>query len=296
MKFNYYLILLFPLLLQAQDDALLENQGNKEKEYVHNTFKSDRVIHFASAEMVPHNTLQLRFSHRFAPLDEGIYDLFGLDGASVRIGLDYGIKDRFQIGVGRNSQDKSFDFNGKMLILRQTDKSLKMPISLLFNSSMSVVTLKDAFEKEAHRFDYVHQFIIARKFGEFAALQVSPTYVHRNLADSKFERNDFLGLGLGTRVRITNRLHFTAEYFQRIGNVVEEYEENGIEYEAENFKTATKEGLSVGVDLDTGGHIFQLVFTNTTYMYDNGVINKTYTSWGKNGIRFGFSITRQFGF
>jgi hypothetical protein len=293
MKSIKILFVLFNLLqisyLRAQSvEDLLNAQGSNEKEYVHNTFKSSRIVNLASTEMIPKRTLELRISHRMGTIDNGFYDIFGLDNATMRFGFDYGITNRIQIGFGRSTFEKTYDFSSKISLLRQTYKNNSMPISLLINGNASINTLKQSFEffENKHRMEYVAQIIIARKFGEIFSLQCSPTFTHRNLVESNLDKNDNFALGTAARIKLSNRVHITAEYIARIPQPKE----------GSFDKEYTKDALSFGVDLDTGGHIFQLFFTNSAAFNESGVVNKTYDSWSKSKFRFGFNLTRQFGF
>jgi len=285
----FLLALCFTNFAFAQNDEdLLNTQGSNEKEYVSNTFKSSRIVNLASTEMIPKRTLELRISHRMGTVDNGFYDIFGLDNASMRFGFDYGLTDRIQIGFGRSTFEKTYDFSSKISLLRQTHKSNAMPVSVLLNGNMSINTLKQSwlYFENKHRLEYVAQVIIARKFGEIFSLQLTPSYTHRNLVETALDKNDNFALGTAARLKLSNRVHFTAEYIARIP----ELEEDSFDEEY------TKNALSFGFDIDTGGHIFQLFFTNSTAFNESGVINKTYDSWTKSKFRFGFNLTRQFGF
>lgn len=261
---------------------LLNDSVPAKKEYVYATFKTSRVINGHSVENPANGVLNFIISHRFGKINEGAYELFGLYKSTVRFGLEYGVNDRLAVGIGANSYQKTYDGFIKYKLLRQTEGK-GMPISLSLYSSMDINSLKWQYpERKNHfssRLSYVHQLLIARKFNRNISLQLSPTYIHRNFVPKIIDENDIFALGAGGRYKITNRLSVNGEYFYLMpGQTADEFQNS----------------LSFGVDLETGGHVFQLHITNTQPMFDRAFISQTEGKWNKGDIFFGFNISRVF--
>ena len=288
--------LLFALLLSTQwlvaQDDLLSMLGEEETtDYATASFKTSRIINGHSIENTGAGVLDFKISHRFAPVRQGIYDMFGLDGATIRLGLDYGITNRLMVGIGRNSNEKIIDGFVKYRILRQSTGKRNMPVSLsyLIDGQIKTVKFSDAERdnKFTSRLFYTHQLLLARKFNKSFTLQLMPTLVHRNLVPTRDEQNDVLAMGIGGRIKLTKRVAINLEYY---------FVPEG------QISTAYANPLSIGFDIETGGHVFQLHFTNTNDMTYKGFITETSEDWffkndeGRmlSGIRFGFNISRVF--
>ena len=278
--------LLFPrTAILAQDDlmALLDEEKGTETEYARASFKTTRVINAQSLENTAGGVLDLKISHRFGFINGGAYELFGLDEASIRIGLDYGITDRLMVGWGRSSFEKTYDVFAKYKILRQQSGKSKMPVTLSWHASTAVTTLKFPDETRENyfssRMSYSHQLLIGRKFNENFTLQLMPTFVHRNLTKNETEKNDVYALGVAGRQKLTKRLAINAEYFYLLPDQVDPKYRNS---------------LSIGFDIETGGHVFQLHFTNSTSMIDRGFVTETTGDWLNGDIHFGFNVSRVF--
>ncbi len=270
----------------AQDDLLnmLDAAEPKEPVPVKATFKSTRVINLQSVETVAAGNLDFRISHRFGRLNSGAYNFFGLDQATIRLGLEYGFNDRVTVGVGRSSFEKYFDGFVKAKLLRQTKGHGRgMPVSVVWFSGAGLTSLR--FENPAQnddfgsRLTYTHQLSIGRKFSERLSLQVSPTYLHRNLVATDAEENDVYALGVGGRVKLTKRLSLNGEYvYLRPGFTADH----------------TANALSVGFDIETGGHVFQLHVTNAQGMTEQAFIARTTGKWSNGDLFYGFNISRNF--
>lgn len=257
--------------------------SDEEINYVKYSFKTNRIINLHSLENTAKGVMDMKISHRFGTVDEGFYNLFGLDVATQRIGLDYGITDNLTIGLNRNSVRKAFDGFVKYRFLRQSTGKRNMPITAAIMTSMAVETQKwdnpDRDNYFSSRLFYTTQLLIGRKFNDYLTLELVPTYVHRNLVKTTNEKNDVLALGIGGRVRLTRRVTFNAEYVYVL---------------PEQLDPRYKNSLSIGLDIETGGHVFQLHFTNSTSMSEYGFITQTENNWGKNAVRFGFNVSRVF--
>ncbi len=275
------LLLTVSISLQAQDD-LLKLLGEEEPttEYVKNAFKSSRVINGQSMEMIPKGALDFRILHRFGELNGGAYEFFGLDQASMRIGLDYGIMKNLTVGVGRSTAKKELDGFVKYRILQQSTGAKNMPFSLVYVGGMTCYLDTNAFEGNyfTNRLAFYNQLVIGRKFNERFTFQLTPTFLHRNLVLLASEPNDLYALGAGGRVKVTKRIAITGDYF----------------YVFNNTDPAAVDPLSVGVDIETGGHVFQLHFSNCIGMNERAFLADTQGKWGKGEVRFGFNLSRIF--
>lgn len=245
------------------------------------TFKSTRIVNGHSIENVGAGVLDFKILHRFGAINQGGYNFFGLDQATMRLGLDYGINSKLMIGIGRSTFEKQYDAFFKYRIIRQQTGKRHIPFSLSYASSLIYKSLRDAATTYtpylSDKFSYSHQFLLASKLNDYFSLQLSPTLIHYNMVDTKTTPNDFYSLGLGFRQRISKRVNITTEYYHRFNSLNGYYDP-----------------LSVGVDIETGGHVFQLHVSNSTGMTDRTFINETAGSWAKGDLRFGFNISRVF--
>jgi hypothetical protein len=285
-----FFLILSPFLLlhpaHAQDDLLkeLEQSQSQESDYVLQTFKGTRIVNGHSIETKAAGDLEFIFAHRFGAINGGIYELFGLDDAYVRLGLDYGITERLSASIGRNSVDKSLDGYLKYKIARQQSGATEFPVTITglggvaYKASPKKNEVPDGFTS-VDRLAYVAQLLVARKFGPRISLQVAPTYIHKNAVDQRLEDNDQLALGMGGRFRLTKSVALTGEYYYRLNTP------DANPY----FNT-----LGFGVDIETGGHVFQLVFTNTRGLTERAFITETEGEFSDGDIHFGFNVTRTF--
>jgi opacity protein-like surface antigen len=290
MNWKYLLIigtLIFPARkITAQDiDALLDEAAGSKTEYANATFKSTRIINGHSIERMPEGQLDFRISHRFGELNTGAYNLWGLDQANIHFSLEYGITDWVMIGVGRGTYEKTYDGFLKFSLLRQSKGERNMPVSLSWFSSSAINSLKWEGTGTLNfweRVSYVHQLLIARKFNERFSLELNPTFIHRNMVDTELDPNDTWALGMGARFKLTKRFSLNAEYYLVVPPI-NDYR-----------STKTFNPLSIGVDIETGGHVFTIMLTNSLAMIEKGFIGETTGDWGNGGIHLGFNISRVF--
>jgi hypothetical protein len=285
--FPVAILLLLSSGLFAQDDLmdLLDKNAKPETNYTTATFKSTRVMNGHSIEHMPPGQLDVRISHRFGRINSGIYEYFGLDQSNVHFGLEYGIFDWLMIGVGRGTYEKTYDGFAKFTILRQSSGAKVMPVSVSWLSSMAAASLRWTDTTRTNffssRLSYVHQILVARKISPSFSVQLAPTYVHRNLVATELDPNDLYAIGAGGRMKLSKRISLNAEYYYMI---------NPKSY----MSRQVYDPLSIGFDIETGGHVFQLIFTNSVAMIEKGFIGETTGSWLKGDIHFGFNISRVF--
>lgn len=275
---------LYSAPLQAQDDLLsLIEDDEPVTDYAEAGFKTTRVINSHAFENTAGGVLDVKISHRFGFINGGAYELFGLDNATIRIGADYGVTDRLMVGLGRSSVGKTYDGFAKYKFLRQSSGARNTPISAAYVGTIAVQTLKWANPERDNYFSsrlyYSHQLLLGRKFSESFSLQLMPTLVHRNLVPTENDAHDVLALGVAVRQKLTKRLALNAEYYYNLPDQL-----------AEDFRNS----LSIGFDIETGGHVFQLHFTNSTAMIEKGFITETTGNWLDGDIHFGFNISRVF--
>ncbi len=276
------------LAVKAQDSTLLNMlndsmQANAKPAYVTGTFKGVHVINMQTVEMPARGALNFIIMHRFGKLNDGAYNFFGLDNATIRLGLDYGITNRLSVGIGRSSYLKTFDAYGKYKLLRQTDGNNAMPVTADLLTGITSYTQKYSdknYLNARYRTAYFTQLLLARKFSNRISLQVVPTWLHYNLVPLTRDKNDVFAVGVGGRIKITKRMSINAEYnFVPDNQLVSQERHNS---------------LSLGLDIETGGHVFQLIFTNSQAMTEPQYIGQTTGRWSKGDIFFGFNVSRIF--
>jgi opacity protein-like surface antigen len=281
--------------LSAQDNllkSLNDSMSSSPKtEYVTGTFKALYIVNMKTIEAPAAGALNVEIQHRFGTVNTGAYNLFGLDFATLRLGLDYGISDRLSVGIGRSSYLQTFDGYLKYRLLRQTDQSMRMPVSVSLLGTSSYFTNHTPLGDQtvisnSARFNYTFQMLIARKFSSRFSFELTPTFIHYNMVPSAADQNNVFALAGGARMKISKRMAITAEYNYLFPN----------QLVSPLFPPtpARANSLSFGWDIETGGHVFQLVFTNSQSMVESQYIGQTAGTWGKGYIYFGFNISRNF--
>ncbi len=264
------------------EDELKANDQNKTS-YTTATFKTTRLIDGHSVENTAPGVLDVKISHRFGTIggaNGGAYNFFGLDNATMRLGFDYGITPTLMVGIGRSTSLKTFDAFFKWKILRQSTGKRNMPITLSYVPTIGIISFKDpsTYKFFSSRVNFTHQILIGRKFTEGLSLQLMPTAIHRNYPVDNGP-NDVFAVGMGGRQKLSKRTSFNVEYYYQLP----EYRVPG-----------STNVLSLGFDIETGGHVFQLHITNSSSMTESSFITGNHGSWGKGDILFGFNISRVF--
>jgi hypothetical protein len=302
-------LFVLPVGLFAQDDllSLLDSTGAKKThEKVIATFKTSKVINAQSTEMVKKGTMDFRVTHRFGNIGTqsggGGHTLYGLDNSTdIRISFDFGITDNLTVGVGRSKANELIDGMVKYRFLTQTTDN-HIPLSAAFYGDMSytpqtsdqfyngVVRNAEFKQNDVHRISYVAQLLLAHKFGSRLSIELIPSYQHRNFVlanvnpeNGKEETNDLFSIGGGFRLKITKRVSLIADYFYTFS-----------EYRTNNTASPFYNPLAVGIEIETGGHVFHLNFTNASGIIENYFIPNTTDNWLKGGYKFGFNISRVF--
>lgn len=278
----------------AQDDLLDELVlENKKATPVLATFKGTRIITGQSNENISKKHLNFLVLHRFGELkdDAWYYSLLGFDNATVRLAFDYGITDKLMVGIGRSGGLKIYDMSAKYKIAQQTiggKRNFPIAISYYGNVGINTTTFPDLTRDNyfTSRLSFCNQLIFARKFNDKVSIQITPTMVHRNLVEKISTPNDIYALGLAGSFKITRSTRLNIEYYPRL-NGRDLTTKSGLAY---------NDYLGIGVDIETGGHVFQLMFSNSTYMYEQGFVTETTGKWSDFGVRLGFNLSRTFSF
>jgi hypothetical protein len=285
--------LLASLLSQAQDSlmALLQSGVATQNEKVFATFKSTKIISAQSNETLKKHNLDFRVGHLFGNMGTGAggggsHTLYGLDQSNdIRISLDYGFTDRLMVSIGRNKRHENLSGAAKFRLLEQTADD-KVPLAITLYGSTSYSAKADPegiYSPTARRMSHCMQAIIARKFSPKVSFEIISSFIHRNLVDLRIypeDKNDLFSLGVGGRVKITKSFGIIADYFHNFRE-----ESSGIEL---------FDPLSAGVEIETGGHVFSIMFTNASGLLENDFIPGTVDSWSNGGSKFSFNISRVF--
>ena len=264
--------------LTAQDDMLeLIDDSTVSSVPVQATFKATRIVNSQSIELTRPKILEFMILHRFGSMTNGFYDLFGMDEAAIRFDLKYGINDRISLGAGRSSLNKTYDIFTKLKILKQTSGGSSFPFSLALFSKIEISTIDQNLPmNDQLTFDI--QVLAARKFNPSISIQVMPTFIHRNLVQTAEESNDLLSFGIGGRVKVTRRVSINADTFFPLGERDESF----------------KQSWGLGCDIETGGHVFQLMITNVQGSFESEYIENATGTFDDLNLFLGFNITRVF--
>tara|TARA_B100000214_G_scaffold374058_1_gene355828 strand:- start:2559 stop:3401 length:843 start_codon:yes stop_codon:yes gene_type:complete len=276
---NFVKISFFMVLLYSQDELLeLINDDSKiNPTPVQATFKATRIVNSQSIEMPRAGTLEFMILHRFGSMSNGFYDLFGMDEAVIRFDLKYGTGSNFSFGLGRSSLKKTYDIFSKFSILKQKVESGHSPISLVIFSKVEIETqTKDA--EFINRLTYDFQLLIARKFTRFFSFQIMPTLIHKNLVESQNNLHDLFSIGTGARMKLSKRISINFDTFIPIGE----------------RKATYQQGWGIGCDIETGGHVFQLMITNSQGAIESAYIENATGGFDNLNLYLGFNITRAF--
>lgn len=265
----------------AQDDLLAELSDDMEHDtYELPAFKAMKICNLQSTKLADKGDIYMYVSHRFGSLKDGTSTFFGLDNANTKIQLIYGLHEHLQIGLSRESLRKTYAGSAKILLIKQGKRS---PVNL---AAYGAININTQLEKErypkmkyADRLSYASQLLISRRFSKRLSIEVAPSYIRQNLVLEPFQEHNQLALGVGGRVKLSNRLALNADYVYNISRA---------------SKSVYKDALSMGLDIETGGHVFQLLFSNGQSTNEPGFMTNAEGDWGDGEVYFGFNIVRVF--
>ena len=270
------LLLLFMLSARAQNPYFDEGDTT----IVMGAYKGTHIINGHSTRTKYKGELDFLIYHRFGPVNSGIREFFGLDEANMRLGFEYGIIDVLDIGIGRSTYNKTYDGYVKWKFFQQRSGHRNFPFSMVWISGITISTVQSAQELTAlERTGFNNELLVSRKFNDNLTVQIMPGVVHNNTVPTPDDPNTIPYLGAAMRVVVAPKIALTGEYYYRF----DEYQ-----------STRTFDPLGFGVEINTGGHVFQLHITNSRPTYEPGYISSTIDNFWDGGIRFGFNISRTF--
>ena len=286
MKYTLTLLVILLVSIQgfSQDlEAILEAESSDTTNLVFGTFNGTRLLNGHSVETRKEGILEFLISHRFGRVNSGFDQLFGLDDSNIRFAFEYAMTDNLTLAIGRSSFEKTFDGYAKYRLVQQRTGKNPFPLSITLFGSATNKTIKDYLPENkptfSERLTYTGQALIARKINPNLSLQFAPTFIHFNSVPFDNDPHDMVVLGLGTRIKISKRVSLNGEYYYNL-NPFESVE--------------VKNSIAFGVDIETGGHIFQLIITNAVSMVEKGFIAESNGGFFKGDIHFGFNISRAF--
>jgi hypothetical protein len=278
MKFKI-LLLLLPFLSFAQNDLLSEIDTTLGKQTVTSAFKALKIVNLESTKLAAKGDLYLIIAHRFGSVKDGFEGFYGLDNANTQIKFLYGLKEWLTISGARNQL--AYDFSVKYRLMEQVEDGF--PVAIVgFNSLAINNTLKESLYPNMsfqNRLIYVSQILVSRKVSDRLSLELAPTFFHENFVANDLQDNSQYAMGIGGRYKITNRWSVNADYAAHLNRA------SGSIY---------KNPLSIGVDLETGGHVFQMHFTSSQGIHEAGYLGQTTGDWTKGNVFFGFNLARVF--
>lgn len=274
----------------AQDDllgSLIDSVAEKNQD-VFATFKTTRIVNSHSVETVKKRGLDFRVTHHFGDVAGeagGVHTFYGLDqAADIRIAFEYGINDRMTVGAGRSKIGEILDGYLKYRLITQTQDN-KVPVSATFLANTAFTpqrNISGEYDKAAHRVSYTYQLFVARKFSQKLSLQLMPAFLHRNFIFNPLDRHDLFSVGVGGRLKLTKRFALLADYFYTFSEL------------RQGDNSGYYAPLGLGVEIETGGHVFHMFFTNNAGIIENAFLPNTASSWSRGEFKFGFNISRTF--
>ncbi|NHN25142.1 hypothetical protein FIA58_005560 [Flavobacterium jejuense] len=272
---------LLPFCLYSQDDLFSEIDTDSTQTNVTSAFKSLKIVNLESTKLASKGDFYFIVSHRFGSIKNGIDTFFGLDDANTQIKFLYGLTDWLTVHASRSGFQKSYEGAVKYRLMPQQDNGF--PVTIVGFSSIVVNTEldKDLLPKLTfeNRLNYTTQLLVSRKFSEKLSLELAPTYFHENYVVNDDQDNSQFAIGAGGRYKISNRVAITMDYAAHLNTA---------------SSSLARNPLSLGVDIETGGHVFQLHFTNAQAMNETGYLGNAFGDWSEGDIFFGFNLVRVF--
>jgi hypothetical protein len=285
----------------AQEDLMkvLDENKPEKSEKVIATFKTTKLINVQTNETVHKRVLDFRIAHRFGSFGSqyngGFHNFYGLYSINdVRFAFEYGITDKLAIGISRSKANENFEGLVKYRIIQQT-KDNKTPLSITVFANTAVSAVKDNSEQQvydvfARRMAYSTQLSIARKFSGKFSFTLNPTYVHRNYVSDPEDFNDAFALGVGFRYKFTRSMCIVGDYIYNFNSYTRKQNTLLTNGSAENYW----DPIGLGIEIETGGHVFTVMFSNTTYLIESEMLTHASENPLKGGIKFSFNISRNF--
>jgi Membrane bound beta barrel domain (DUF5777) len=272
-------LLLFPFTLFAQDDLLKEIDSAATNERVESAFKGLKIVNIESTKLAAKGDFYFIVAHRFGSVKDGFEGFFGLDNAATQLKLVYGVNDWLTVSGARS--EVAYDFSTKFMLQPQIKDGF--PVAIVGFTSLGINnTLKESNYPKMEfndRLIYVSQLLVSRKFSNKFSLELAPTYFHENFVEDDNQENSQFAIGMGGRYKLTNRWSLNVDYAAHLNR---------------SSTSRFKNPLSIGVDLETGGHVFQMHFSSSQGIHESGFLGNTTGDWTKGDVFFGFNLLRVF--
>lgn len=282
MKNSAFILLFISFISYAQNDLLKElNDQIIIDSTTSSAFKGLKIVNLESTKLVARKDFYFVIAHRFGSVKGGFKELFGLDQSNIRFSFIFGITDEFNIGVSRSSFNKVYDISTKYKLLKQQENGF--PLTVVGFNSVAINTAVDSdnfsnFEFK-HRLTYLAELLVSRKINDKLSLQVAPIVFHENYVQNNKQENTQFAFGGGGRYKLSRFVTFNIDYAYHFNR---------------DHNTLFNNPLSIGFDIETGGHVFQLLFTNSESLNDSGILTNTTGDWGNGDFFFGFNLSRVF--
>lgn len=281
MKKIFFILFCLPLCLFAQEDLLDEIDTDSINNYADATFKALKIVNFESTKLVAKKDFTLVVAHRFGSIENGFDTFFGLDDAVTRLNFIYGISDNFNLGISRSSYQKIYQGSIKYRLIRQRENGFPFTLvsfnAILINTALSEDNLPKL--EFVNRLGYTVQFLLSRKINRNFSLELAPTFFHDNYVMVNNQENSQFAIGFGGRYKLSKRFSINMDYGLHLNRASD---------------SPFRNPLSIGVDLETGGHVFQMHFTNAQPMNTNYFLGQSTGDWSEGNIYFGFNLSRNF--
>jgi len=285
MKLSLLFTFLFLLVTKntlAQDNLLKELDSMvKPSKTVNNTFEALKIVNLESTKLVGRGDFYFVIAHRFGSVKNGLTDFFGLDKATIRFSFFIALSNKFNLGLSRSEFRKTYEISIKYKIVQQEKEGFPFNIvgfnSIGFNTEIS----KKNFPKLAFkdRLTYFNELLISRRINKNLSLEIAPALIKENFVFNDNQDNSQFVLAFGGSHKLNKSLSLNFDY-------------------AHNFNRTSHSGfrdpLSLGLDIQVGGHVFQLVFSNSQQLTDANYITNATGNWGDADIFFGFNLLRVF--
>ncbi len=280
LQYNYLRITLVLFFLGGSIFMVRAQEHDKIDAY--STFGATRIALTQSVETTTKGVLNFDIQHQFGAVNSGISQFFGLDQATTRLGLNYGLSQWLTLGIGRAGLLKTYDGSIKIKFKTQAAEE-GFPFSIVYFGDMGISTSPWNYTNVPYYFSsrltYTNQLLIARRFGDHFSMQLSPTFIHRNFVESNKADNDIWDVGIAARYLFGENYSITADYHYIMSP-----------YTSNNFNNS----LTLGFNILISGHVFSLYATNSMGILEQQFVPETKGSWLKGDIHFGFSIVRSF--
>lgn len=279
MKKIYFLIAFFPIMTFSQEDLLAGMDSIPKNQSVESAFKALKIVNIESTKLAAKGDFYFVVAHRFSSVKDGFEGAYGLDGAVTQLKFLYGLTEWLTVSAARS--EPAYDFSVKYKLMDQIKDGFPVAIvgfnSLAFNNTLKETNYPEM--KFEDRMTYVAQVLVSRKFNDKLSLELAPTFFHENFVDNDDQENSQYAVGVGGRYKLTKRLSLNVDYVAHLNRT---------------SSSIYKDPLSVGVDLETGGHVFQMHFSSSQGIHEAGFLGQTTGDWGKGDVFFGFNLLRVF--